>query len=47
MRALWEFAGERVELEPWKEGEPVVPVEVEKKPEVVEAPSPPRANVQP
>jgi predicted PurR-regulated permease PerM len=49
MRALWEFAGERVELEPWKEGEPVVPVEVEveKKPEVVEAPPPPRANVQP
>jgi predicted PurR-regulated permease PerM len=43
IRELWEFAGERVELESWKDGEPTVPVEVEKKPEVVEAP---RANVQ-
>jgi predicted PurR-regulated permease PerM len=46
MRAIWEFAGERVELEPWRDGEPAVPVEVENKPEVVEAPPPPRANVQ-
>jgi predicted PurR-regulated permease PerM len=27
-RALWEFVGERIELEPWKEGAPA-PVEVE------------------
>lgn len=29
-RAMWEFFGERIELEPWKDGEPVaVPVELE------------------
>jgi predicted PurR-regulated permease PerM len=28
-RAMWEFFGERVELEPWKSGEAAVPVEVE------------------
>src|SRR5881409_4124004 len=27
IRAMWEFFGERIELEPWREG--VVPVEVE------------------
>jgi predicted PurR-regulated permease PerM len=41
LRALWEFAGERVKLEPWREGGPV-PVEVE----IDEAPPPPAANVQ-
>jgi predicted PurR-regulated permease PerM len=46
LRALWEFAGERVELEDWR-GEGPVPVEVEVEPEppVQEAPVPPRANV--
>ena len=28
-RAMWEFFGERVELEPWQDGEVAVPVEVE------------------
>jgi predicted PurR-regulated permease PerM len=42
LRALWEFMGERVELESWKEGEKV-PVEVE----LEEAPPPPpAANVR-
>ena len=42
LRALWEFAGERVELESWREGG-TVPVEVE----LEEAPPPPQAaNVQ-
>jgi predicted PurR-regulated permease PerM len=42
LRALWEFAGERVELEPWRE-EGKVPVEVE----IEEAPPPPpAANVR-
>jgi predicted PurR-regulated permease PerM len=42
MRALWEFIGERVSLEPWREGGPV-PVEVE----LEEAPPPPpAANVR-
>jgi predicted PurR-regulated permease PerM len=46
LRALWEFAGERIELENWR-GEGPVPVEVEVEPEppVQEAPVPPRANV--
>ena len=44
LRALWEFAGERVELEDWQ-GEGPVPVEVEVEPPVQEAPVPPRANV--
>ncbi|HEY7706665.1 MAG TPA: AI-2E family transporter [Gaiellaceae bacterium] len=45
LRAIWEFVGERVELEDWKdEG---VPVEVELQPPVQEAPPPPRANVGP
>jgi predicted PurR-regulated permease PerM len=44
LRALWEFAGERVELENWR-GEGPVPVEVEVEPPVQEAPVPPRANV--
>jgi predicted PurR-regulated permease PerM len=29
LRAIWEFFGERVQLEEWKDDEPVVPVEVE------------------
>jgi predicted PurR-regulated permease PerM len=42
LRALWEFAGERVQLESWREGGPV-PVEVE----IEEAPPPPpAANVR-
>jgi predicted PurR-regulated permease PerM len=37
-RAIWEFFGERVTLEPWNEGEPV-PVEVEvERPKIVNAP---------
>lgn len=44
LRAMWEFAGERVELEDWR-GEGPVPVEVEVEPPVQEAPVPPRANV--
>jgi predicted PurR-regulated permease PerM len=46
LRAMWEFAGERVELEDWR-GEGPVPVEVEVEPPVQEAPVPPRANVGP
>ena len=48
LRAIWEFAGERVELETWRDDGPV-PVEVEAEPEptVQEAPPPPRANVGP
>ena len=48
LRAIWEFAGERVELEDWR-GEGPVPVEVEVEPPVQEAPvpQPPRANVGP
>ncbi|HEV2711500.1 MAG TPA: AI-2E family transporter [Gaiellaceae bacterium] len=42
LRALWEFAGERVQFEPWREGG-TVPVEVE----IEEAPPPPpAANVR-
>jgi predicted PurR-regulated permease PerM len=43
LRAMWEFFGERVHLEPWQESVPVVPVvEVEKEPEQpVEAPPTP------
>ena len=44
LRAVWEFAGERVELEDWRGGGPV-PVEVEVESPVQEAPVPPRANV--
>jgi predicted PurR-regulated permease PerM len=44
LRAVWEFAGERVELEDWRGGG-TVPVEVEVEPPVQEAPVPPRANV--
>ncbi len=32
LRAIWEFFGERVQLEQWKSGELVVPVEVEPEP---------------
>ena len=46
LRALWEFAGERLELEDWRSEGPV-PVEVEVEPPVQEAPAPPRANVGP
>ena len=46
LRALWEFAGERIELENWRgEGPVPVGVEVEPEPPVQEAPVPPRANV--
>ncbi len=50
LRALWEFAGERIELESWREGG-AVPVEVEpgpapeKPPDITEPPVR-RANVQ-
>jgi predicted PurR-regulated permease PerM len=44
LREIWEFVGERVELQDWK-GEEAVPVEVELEPPVQEAPAPPRANV--
>jgi len=49
LRAIWEFAGERIELEDWR-GEGPVPVEVEvevEEPSIQEAPVPPRANVGP
>jgi predicted PurR-regulated permease PerM len=46
LRAIWEFVGERVELEDWRGGGEV-PVEVELEPPVQEAPAPPRANVGP
>jgi predicted PurR-regulated permease PerM len=46
LRAIWEFVGERVQLEAWR-GEEHVPVEVEIEPPVQEAPVPPRANVGP
>jgi predicted PurR-regulated permease PerM len=45
-RAMWEFFGERLELEPWKPGDVPVPVEVELdqvEPEQVERPPPPAA----
>jgi predicted PurR-regulated permease PerM len=47
LRAIWEFVGERVELEDWRGAGPV-PVEVEiDEPEVPEAPvPPPAANVR-
>jgi predicted PurR-regulated permease PerM len=35
LRAIWEFFGERVHLEPWEEDEPVLPVDVD-----VESPKP-------
>jgi predicted PurR-regulated permease PerM len=44
LRAIWEFVGERVQLEDWRGGGPV-PVEVEIEEPVHEAPVPPRANV--
>ena len=44
LREIWEFVGERVELQDWKGGG-AVPVEVELEPPVQEAPAPPRANV--
>jgi predicted PurR-regulated permease PerM len=40
MRALWEFFSERIELEPWKPGAAVVPVEVEPAAQEPERPSP-------
>lgn len=46
LRAIWEFVGERVQLEAWR-GEEHIPVEVEIEPPVQEAPVPPRANVGP
>jgi predicted PurR-regulated permease PerM len=44
IRAIWEFIGERVQLEDWRGSGPV-PVEVEVEEPVPEAPVPPRANV--
>jgi hypothetical protein len=42
-RALWEFIGERIKLEPWEEAGPVpVEVEIEEAP----PPPPPAANVR-
>jgi predicted PurR-regulated permease PerM len=43
IRALWEFAGERIQLESWREGgTPPVEVELEEAP----PPPPPAANVR-
>jgi predicted PurR-regulated permease PerM len=39
LRAIWEFTGERMQLEPWREGGPV-PVEVEIEETIPEAPVP-------
>ena len=44
LRAIWEFIGERAQLEGWQGSGPV-PVEVEVEEPVPEAPVPPRANV--
>jgi predicted PurR-regulated permease PerM len=44
VRAIWDFLGERVQLEDWRGSGPV-PVEVEIEQPVPEAPVPPRANV--
>jgi predicted PurR-regulated permease PerM len=44
-RAAWEFFGERVHLEPWAAGAPIVPVTIE--PAVVEPPDAPPAPVSP
>ena len=46
LRSIWEFIGERFELQDWREQGPV-PVEVEVESPVQEAPVPPRANVGP
>src|SRR5581483_1449510 len=40
-RAIWEFFSERVALEPWRDGTPVVPVEIEPEPAVPDAPAAP------
>ena len=32
LRAIWEFFGERIQLEKWEDGEPVVAVDVEVEP---------------
>jgi predicted PurR-regulated permease PerM len=40
-RATWEFFSERVQLEPWYAGTPVVPVEVDAETTVPEAPAAP------
>jgi predicted PurR-regulated permease PerM len=37
LRAIWEFFGERVQLEQWKGGEPVMPVEVEPEPSTADS----------
>jgi len=53
MRAMWEFFGERVQFEPWKEGAVPVEVEVEEKRPVQSVPppeppeEPPEAKVAP
>jgi predicted PurR-regulated permease PerM len=43
LRAIWDFFHSRVELEPWGEGRPEVPVEVELEEPKVEEVEPPRA----
>jgi predicted PurR-regulated permease PerM len=47
MRALWEFFSERIELEAWKPGEAVVPVEIEPQSEPPPAPEAPPRPVAP
>jgi hypothetical protein len=49
LRAMWEFFGERVELEAWKEGTVPVEVEVEGERPVKPVPpeEPPEAKVAP
>ena len=42
-RAIWEFFSERVALEPWRDGTPVVPVEIEPEPAIPDAPAAPAA----
>lgn len=47
LRAIWEFAGERISLEDWRGTSGPVPVEVEiEEPERTPEPEVPRANVQ-
>jgi predicted PurR-regulated permease PerM len=42
-RATWEFFEERVHLEPWQDGKPVVPVEIDSEPALPERPAAPAA----
>jgi predicted PurR-regulated permease PerM len=38
LRAIWEFFGGRIRLEPWDEGNGTIPVEVEAEPPKVQGP---------